>query len=257
MPSIPANVYSVAISGDGKRVAWTPIKTPQRSELTVEEYVGGESKILHKISVDGYISAFSFSPNGDLLSYFQGPPEATHSDGFSLMLLDMKNLEKQPLEIAPPSMPTRPINPGRSDPSWSPTGELILFEARYKSEETLRGSYYIVSIDGRILGPSSGGIWDQDGRYIRDRMKIGDLSSNDYIVIEMDVSSYKEKRYTDDIIKLGSSSPVSWSSLSPSGQKIAYIMNKEIFVYDTIKKTTVSYGTSQDSRKFFWIFPEE
>ena len=249
------------LSEDGKRIAWNHSEglgsNASKSELTIEEYVGNESKVIRKVSVDGFIPAFSFSPNSGLLAYFSGPPDAVVIDGFSLMLIDLNNPEKQPLEIAPPSLRTRPLNPNRSNPLWSPNGELILFEARYKNDESLRGSHYIVSIDGRTLEPSPGGKWDQEGKYINRLERVGDYGSGEYMVIETDVSSNTEKKYP---ITIGSSS-VSLTSLSPSGQKIAYVVNKEIFVYDTTKKTTISYGVSQNSafigREFFWIFLQD
>jgi len=261
LPSIPADITSVAISEDGKRVAWRLGSGTQKSELTIEEYIDGESKILHKISVDGLIPAFSWSPDSDLLTYFFGSPEAVIKDGFSLMLLDMKNLEKPPEEIAPPSL-IMGQNPGRSSPSWSPDGKYILFDAQYNSEKLFFSGRYIISIDGRTLVPSSlGGIWDQEGKYIYRVERIGNDGSGEYMVVETDISSHNEKVHTDDILKIGTG--LFGATLSPSGQKIVYsnMMSKEIFVYDTMKKNAISYGIGKNfiingQGVFYWIFPK-
>ena len=259
LASIPPDVVSVDISEDGKRIAWV-LKSgfPNKSELTIEEYTGKESKVLHKISVDGMIPEFSFSPDGDMLAYFWGPPEAAIKDGFSLMLLDLKNPKKPPIEIAPPSFNTGRLNPGRSiPPLWSPTGEFILFEAEYQSENVFKvlGGRYVASIDGRILEPFPGGNWDQDGKYLRRLKRIGDLDSGEYFLSEINIFSREVKEYPDRILKI---SGLNFNvKLSPSGRKVAYVVNKEIFVYDIMEKNTVSYGTSQSDGEFFWISPTD
>ena len=268
LSSIPHDVTSVAISEDGKRVAWSTSENLQKSELTLEEYNGNESKILRKISVDGTIQAFSFSPNGDLLAYYWGPTEAITQDGFTLMLLDFKNPEKAPIEIAPPSLNPGRMNPNRSTPPlWSPTGEFILFEAEYRKAFFEGASLYIVSIDGRILEPIESGWWSQDGKYLRRIRRIGDDDSNEYIIIETDVLTRQEMEYPVGKFKIGD---VNIISLSPSGRKIIYFKDNEIFVYDTMEKNTVSAGVVIPIFKgiseiflvhgvsdFFWISPKD
>ena len=249
LPSIPSDAESVVVSKNGKRIAWQ--KGILGGELTIEEYNGDESKTLRKISTDGLIMSFSWSPNSNLLAYFGGPPEAAHKDGLSLMLLDVENPEKSPIEVAPPSLPTR-LTPGRNAPSWSPTGEDIVFEARYKNEDTWLGSMYMVSINGQNLIPCESGLCVQARWYTHRLEPIGILGSGEYIIVEIDISSKEEKRNLGNKLKIDSISPI----ISPSGQKVAYIANKEIFVYDIAKKSTVSYGTSQSDGKFFWISPK-
>ena len=268
LPSIPPDADFVAISEDGKRVAWKTGESYRKSVLTIEEYNGSEYKVLRKISVDGRIpTAFSFSPNSDLLAYFWGPPESHTQDGFSLMLLDMKSPEKPPVEIAPPSLPMR-LNPSRSvSPLWSPTGDFILFEAQYK--DSFSRGLYIVSTDGRFLEPSPGEMWGLDGNYLIGFKQIKDDGLGEYIITETDILTHKEKEHPAGKFKI---SDVGNMSLSPSGRKFVYAINKEIFVYDTMKKNATSHGTVdpkiggsdgfgltvfQFFGKFFWISPKD
>jgi len=243
LPAIHPDVLSVAISGDGKRIAWGRSEGVQKSELTIEEHIGVESKILRKISIDGLIPAFSFSPNGELLAYFSGTPEDAVKNAFSLMLLDLTKPEKPPVEIAPLSLSLVTTSIGvissgsRSAPSWLPDGKFIIFEARYKNEDSVT-SKYVVSIDGHTLELYSWMEW------------VGDLKSGEFKITEIDVSSREEKSFTIELT-------TDTRSLSPSGRKIASVVNKEVFVYDTAEKTTVSYGTSQNSRGFFWLIPKD
>ena len=258
LSSIPPDVTTLAISEDGKRVAWMHLEGYRKSELTIEEYVGDKMEVLRKISVDGLIPTFSFSPNGDLLAYFYGTPEAVDNDKFSLMLLDMKNPEKQPVEIAPPSLRTQPINPDRAiPPSWSSDSKYILFEARYKNEDTFLGCYYIVSIDDRtlVLSPSGRLGEDKEGKYFTRLEEIGGAGSGKYILTRIEVLSPTKKTRIGDELNIGVST--SNMGLSPSRQKIIYIVNGEVFVYDIAKKATTSYGISRSGRSFFWLSPKD
>ena len=259
LSSIPPDVTTLTLSEDGKLVAWVQSEGYWKSELTIEEYVGDKMKVLRKISVDGMIPKFSFSPNSDLLAYFYGPPEAHLEDGFSLMLLDMKNPEKPPVEIAPPSLNPGYMNPSRSiPPVWSPEGKYILFQARYNDEEPFGGGIrYIVSIDDRtlVLSPSGRFGEDKEGKYFTGLEEIGDTGSGKYILTKVDVSSPTKKSYIGDELNIGVSTRD--MGLSPSRQKIIYIVNGEVFVYDIAKKATTSYGTSQHGRSFFWLSPKD
>ena len=257
LSSISPDTFPVTISEDGKRVAWKrSIESTLTNELTIEEYNGSESKILRKISTDGRISNFSWSPDSDLIVYFWGDPE---NDRFSLMLLDMKNPEKPPMEIAPPSLPTGGINPSRAfPPEWSPDGKWILFEARYKEDDIQ--FRYMVSIDGRTLVSCDDGACFQLPRRLE---QIGNYDSDKFIIVETDAISKKEKRDSDNILKIPSRTP----SLSPSGKKVAYDANNELFIYDVEKKITLSYGSGKRPSSgsgilngylgFFWITPKD
>ena len=265
LPSIPPGASRVTISEDGKRIAWKTGESYRKSELTIEEYNGSESKVLRKISVDGMIPNFSWSPNSDLLAYFWGPPEAHLDDGFSLMLIDMKNPEKPPLEIAPPSFGIGVrLNPGRSiAPEWSPDGKFIRFEARYRSisrdeKNPFSDWFYMVSLDGRTLVSCKDTTLCFQAPLRLER--IGDIDSGEFIIVETDAISKKEKRDSDNILKILSRIP----SLSPSGKKVAYDTNNEIFIYDVEKKITLSYGSGERPSStmngyfgFFWITPKD
>jgi hypothetical protein len=187
------------------------------------------------------------------------------------MLLDMKNPEKPPVEIVPPAMGGLYGTLSRAyPPLWSPTSEFILFEGQYKSEYPSKTRYHIVSVDGSILLPSTDGIWSHDGKYIRELVQTENYSSgeysDEYMAAETDVLSKTDKKYTSDKLKINFTPDfTSVIRISPSGQTIAYAANKEVFVYDVVKKNTVSYGTFPENTTvsailgfdFFWISPKD
>lgn len=249
---------NAAISEDGKRIAWT-IGYP-KTDLIVQEYDGDQAKIIRTISTKGIVLLPSWSPNGHLLAYYYGPPEAQMRDGFSLMLISVDDPDSQPVSVAPPSLHIGMLNPTRSErPLWSPNGKSILFQGRYRDDEPYMG-FYVVSVDGTnlmssIRGGGRSATWDREG------MRVYSIGRNDLgldVITDMDVLENQGKENYSRTIKL-SDKPKHYS-VSPSGEKVSYLRDdRELFIYDAATDQTIPFGRIKiDLRaKYFWINPSE
>jgi hypothetical protein len=252
--SVPLDVTRAAISEDGKRIAWVNTALP-KSELIVEGYDGDKPTVLRVISKNGLIAAPAWSPDGNLLAYYYGPPGAETKDGFILMLLDVSSAGNQPVPITPPSRWTRPTPLRGSPPLWSPDGKFLRFEGRY--DDDLSKCSYIVSVDGKQLRPATFGWWDQEGK-LGYGLKQEDQGLNEFIITEEDALQKGQKKSFSikHRIKLTGSRGI--VAISPSARKVAYIENdKEALLFDSETGKTVSL----DSRivnaltRLIWINP--
>lgn len=159
---IPQNVIYATISHNGQRIGWVT-HDENESRLILTELVSGKSSIL--ISKKGYICVPSWSPDNTHMAYYYGPPNAISHDGYSLMIIETKEIGPKEKQAGPPSLWTK-LSPSRtSPPRWSPDGSMILFEGRYDDNKpwTLR---CLVSIDGENLRKSVGDTWSQDSKYL-------------------------------------------------------------------------------------------
>jgi hypothetical protein len=275
-PGIKSN-SQIAISEDGKRVAWANYG-PNKSDLIIEEYSENQPTVMCRLTIDGLILAPSWSPDGRLLAFFAGPPEALVRDGFSLMLLDMNSANNHPVSIAPPSLPTR-LTPARSTLSWTPDGKFIQFEANYEDKFSPNLTY-LVSVDGRrMILFNSHGTWNKDGKHlyvIKGKGKSPTIP-DEHVAAEVEIFQNDKERPILDL-KIPGGILESFQ-ISPSAKKVAYIQNKVfvgvpptaqgpiasmgrsyknnmIFIYDSIAKMEISFGPDHFSN-FFWIVPEK
>ncbi len=250
--AVPNNITGTvaAISPDGTKIAWITTDTGKMS-LIVKLYKDQSSKVLYHFSTNGIISAPAWSPDGKRIAFYYGPLEAMYKDGFSLMLLDFTLELIHPKEIAPPSLWTRlsPIRP--TPPSWAPDGKNILFEARYHEAES-PGRYYVVSHDAQRLVSSPFGTWSQDGKHIY-TLRPGTTNSGVFVMSEINVLSENNIRDRHHLLLTGYPSV---AAISPSGQKIAYVSERQIYLLDTTTGGATSYGAGTALARLIWIYPD-
>jgi hypothetical protein len=277
--SAPNNPRRIAISEDGKRVAWANDNEDCIGcELIIQEYNGELPTLLRKISADGVFTGLAFSPDSNTLAFYFGPPDALVSDGFSLMLLNVNDANSRPVSIAPPSV-GHDMNPHRSAPIWSPDGKSIIFEACYSDQGIFHGGRtYILSLEDRqMIACRYRGEWDPGGKhYYALRLKEkGNPYPLEFTVVELDVFNKKERIIRELKIPDGM---VDRFVLSPSAKKIAYIQwvlegvsssnqsliaskglsskGEVLSIYDSTTQQTTSFG--HDFVLYpTWIIPAE
>jgi hypothetical protein len=281
--SVPDDPFDVAISEDGRKVAWVTSRSDELldehiHELIIQEYDGNQMTLLRHITTTGVFWDPAWSPDGTRLAFYFGPPGAEASDGFMLMLLDVNNPGTRPVSLTPPSVGYA-MNPSRPAPIWSPDGKFIIFEACYSPEGWFHGgSGYILSLDDRqFITGNLAGAWDPSGKhfYTFKYRKGQDGLPDRRIAVEMDVYRNREKRLIEDLrIPDGS---VEQLEISPSAEKIAYVLNQAyvgvpvsaqrtirgplsgdtfLFIYDSVTQKTVSFGPGWFHYSA-WIIPAE
>jgi Tol biopolymer transport system component len=249
---VPRNITRALISEDGNRIAWVNTN-PIKSNLVVDEYNGDQSKVLRIISDKGFISAPSWSPDGNMLAYYSGPPSAAARDGFSLMLLNVNSANNQPERIAPPSLPTRltPIRP--TPPLWSPDGKSIRFEARY--DDDFFNRTYIVWVGNKQLMPVSFDIYDPDGERVYELNQEAPGLSR-FLITESNILKEKQGKNLQIRHRLELPNGFRVVVLSSSAKRVAYFgKDWDVFIYDTTTERTISFGNYNSEGSFYWINP--
>ena len=156
---IPAGAEGIALANQGKRLAFVA-RRGTISRLIIADLRSGSRKTL--ITHEGYIKAPSWAPGGSRIAYYLAPPTAPRQDGYRLAIAQLDEPHAIQKLISPPSLWTR-LSPGRSDPPlWSPDGSMLIFEARYRSQEPVAFNY-IVHVDGSGLRAFVRGTWSEDG----------------------------------------------------------------------------------------------
>lgn len=289
LPPLPGDVWAVAISEDGKRIAWvvsTHVKGARKSDLIVQEYIGDQPTLLVKLSVgDGHVLRPSWSPDGKQLAFYAGPSDAGDYDGYSLMLMTVDAADKQPVSITPPSLWSLSMLYSDSQanrgvpPLWSPDGKSIIFEGCYQEFDPLKVLYH-VAVDGRrLVACNCGyGTWDPEGKHYY-TLKAKEKDYNLYVIVDVDVLQNGKERVVEDL-KFPDGF-LEGLRPSPSAKKVAYIQNRVLagvppaaqrsimshglagkdnmlFIYDSTTKKTVSFGP--DNFSFtdppIWIIPQ-
>jgi hypothetical protein len=250
--SVPQDAQYASIAPDGQTIAW---RVPGRGKDSLIVRLHGDVEVwtdLYVIS-DNYIGAAAWSPSGDKLAYYSAGPDAPDRDGFRLMLLDTRDANDEPKQIAPPSLWTR-LSPIRPDPpSWSPDGRQILFEGRYDDTIPFRTSC-IVGVDGTALRPATPGTWSVDSTRLYAIERRDGQQEDPLVAIDIDPSG-KEKRRTDLGVMLSNKCDV--PRCSPTGRRLAYIEDGRIHVIDLTTKEDRILGEAGGISEIFWITRRE